>query len=704
MHRVADRLRSRIVTPLGAEKKLDKGVLGGYFRQSTGRRIYTYEEGERLKRKAKSLIFSSLTLICGLLFASQPFSQTVEDCLICHGHESLTKEDSTGKEISLFVDESLFAHSVHQMLTCVGCHVGVEADIHETTPGPVECGVCHADAAELYQGGYHWQKRQEGVADAPACADCHTYHSIRSSDDPEADTYPGNQPKMCGRCHGLEKNVCRKSYPACPSPVELYMESVHGRGLAEGNLGMPVCSDCHRSHDLKPSIDPTSLSHRSNVASLCAQCHPDVEEEWSRDVHGSAIKKGNPDAPVCTNCHTAHAIRPSSDQTSSTFIANLSKYTCTYCHSWERLYQKYGYVTRRITPYTDMYHGVRARSGDTSTAGCVSCHNSHNVRPQDDPLSSVNEANLPQTCGKCHQGAGPNYVKGSIHIDYTDKKDIGVWWIRRIYLLLIIMVIGGMLAHNGVIMIRFARERYREAKSGRVIRWTGTEVMWHFLLILSFTTLIITGFAFRFPDAWWSSWMTHSPAAFAARGVAHRAAALLFIGLFVYGLLLSSSTRRGWQQIKAKFPVLSDSTNVVENVLYSVGLSSKRPQFDRYDYTEKAEYWALMWGGFVMIITGFPLWFETFFLGFIPKWLLDVAKAIHYYEAWLATLAILVWHFFFMFIHPENYPINFSVLTGTMTEEAYMERHPLDYERMIARGELAGEESEQSSDDMGESS
>jgi cytochrome b subunit of formate dehydrogenase len=171
-------------------------------------------------------------------------------------------------------------------------------------------------------------------------------------------------------------------------------------------------------------------------------------------------------------------------------------------------------------------------------------------------------------------------------------------------------------------------------------------------------------------------------------------AGVLMLGLFVYSVLRSVGTKRGWQQIKAKFPVLADSTQVVQNILYSVGLSSEHPEFDRYDYSEKAEYWALMWGGFVMILTGGILWFETFFLAFIPRWLFDVAKAIHYYEAWLATLAILVWHFFFMFIHPENYPINFTVATGRMTEEEYMERHPADYERMIARGELTDEGSE----------
>ncbi|KPL02036.1 MAG: hypothetical protein AMJ73_09335 [candidate division Zixibacteria bacterium SM1_73] len=624
-------------------------------------------------------------------FSRFAFAQTNQDCLMCHGDESLTKEDSLGKEISLYVDEAIFKKSIHHDLSCVACHVGVEAEFHMTKPEMVNCGECHADALDLYIKGFHGQKYLEGVEDAPSCQDCHDYHNIRSVDDPEADTYRANQPKMCARCHADVRLVGKYQIPV-PAPYKAYMGSVHGKALAEENLGAAVCSDCHRSHDLRPASDPTSYVYRTNIPSTCGQCHFSEEEEYSEDTHGRGVQRGVTEAPVCTDCHNDHAIKSSADKTSPTFPANISKVTCNRCHSSERIIEKYGLVSQRVTTYLDTYHGVGSRAGDTTTASCVSCHTSHNIRGEDDSQSSIHKANLPQTCGKCHKGAGPNYAKGSIHIVPTSKKDIGVYWVRIIYLSLIIVTIGGMVAHNGVVMVRYAIARYREAKTGKVIRWTTAEVLWHFLLFVSFVTLIITGFAFRFPDSWWSSWLTHSPTAFAARGVAHRVAGMILIGLFFFSVFRSVFTKRGWEQIKAKFPDPSDVRNVTQNLLYSFGLSSTPPQFGRYDYTEKAEFWALMWGGFVMMITGIPLWFETFFLGFMPKWLLDVAKEIHYYEAWLATLAILVWHFFYMFIHPESYPMNFTVLTGRMTEEAYMERHPLDYENIIARGEIAEEE------------
>lgn len=643
--------------------------------------------------KKRLLTFLTPTLLLIFLVSPKALAQSVDDCMMCHSDESLTKEDSTGKEISLLVDQSAFEQSVHGMFSCMDCHQDIEADIHETTPELVNCGMCHAEENELYRAGYHGQRRLEGDADAPTCGDCHGYHDIRGVDDPEDDAYRGNQPRICAQCH-TQVRLVSKYHIAAPTPYEVYVQSVHGKALEDGNLEAAVCYDCHGSHDLRPAFDPASYVYRTNVPSMCGGCHPSEEEEYSQDVHGSAVKGGVADAPVCTDCHSTHAINSSSDETSSTFPANISKFTCVHCHSRESVLERYGYVTQRVSANLDMYHGVRSRAGDIEAASCVSCHTSHNIRSEEDPLSSTHKANRPQTCGKCHEGAGVHYAEGSIHIVPTSKKDIGVWWVRRIYLTLIVVTIGGMLLHNAVIMIRYARERYREAKSGRVIRWTSTEVLWHFLLFISFVTLIITGFAFRFPDAWWSSWMTHSATAFEARGVAHRVAGVVFIGLFVFALLRSGFTRHGRRQILAKLPAPSDVKSLIQNILYSLGLSSKHPEFDRYDYTEKAEYWALMWGGFVMIITGFPLWFETFFLGFMPKWLLDISKAIHYYEAMLATLAIVVWHFFYMFLHPENYPINFTALTGTMTEEEYMEKHPLDYERMIARGEVIGEEPE----------
>jgi cytochrome b subunit of formate dehydrogenase len=109
-----------------------------------------------------------------------------------------------------------------------------------------------------------------------------------------------------------------------------------------------------------------------------------------------------------------------------------------------------------------------------------------------------------------------------------------------------------------------------------------------------------------------------------------------------------------------------------------LGLSNNHPAFDRFSYIEKVEYWALVWGSVIMTVTGFALWFENFSLGYIPKWGLDVATTIHYYEAWLAMLAILIWHFYWVIFNPKVYPMSLVWLTGKMSEEMMAEEHPLE--------------------------
>jgi len=113
-----------------------------------------------------------------------------------------------------------------------------------------------------------------------------------------------------------------------------------------------------------------------------------------------------------------------------------------------------------------------------------------------------------------------------------------------------------------------------------------------------------------------------------------------------------------------------------------LGLSKNFPKFARFSYIEKFEYLAIIWGTVVMIGTGIMMWFEEFFMKFIPKWGVDVADIVHYYEAILATLAIIVWHFYHVHIKPGAVHTNLSWLTGRLSEEEMEEEHPLELEKI----------------------
>jgi cytochrome b subunit of formate dehydrogenase len=123
---------------------------------------------------------------------------------------------------------------------------------------------------------------------------------------------------------------------------------------------------------------------------------------------------------------------------------------------------------------------------------------------------------------------------------------------------------------------------------------------------------------------------------------------------------------------------------------YYLGLSDQKPTFGRFSYAEKAEYWALVWGTALMGVTGIMLWAKVWVGNLLARWTVDVATAIHYYEAILATLAIVIWHFYQVFFDPDVYPMNGAWLDGKMPVDLYREEHGLDTES-LAEAEAATE-------------
>ncbi len=642
----------------------------------------------------KSYRKSILILITFLLVCSPALAQTDEECLDCHGEKDLTTTDESGKEISLWVDYAHLQGSVHGGFDCVTCHSGVLAEPHETKPEKVECGMCHDMAVESYFSGVHGKRYQQKFRSAPWCIHCHGSHNIIAVDDPESKAYRGNLPELCGKCHSKASPVSGLSEDDL-GPTELYKRSVHWKLVEQGMVDILVCSDCHHSHQTRSSLDPESPSHRSKIPELCSDCHPDAYEEYKEDVHGKAVETGILSAPVCTDCHGAHSIQSSSEPTSLTYSPNITRVTCSRCHSEERAGESYGVAIQRRTSYTDLYHGVVSRAGDPDAASCADCHGNHNIFSSSDPKATTHKANLPQTCGKCHSNAGENFIKGSLHLKPRTRKDIGVWIIRRIYLIIIPLIIGGMLLHNLVMMLKYVVQRFKESSVDAIVRFTRNEILQHLVLFVTFTTLSYTGLALRFPDWWIFSWMTNSEGGMAFRGLVHRIAGVLFIAVCIYHLIYILFTKRGKEQLNKIFPLPEDIILLFKNIAYHLGLTRQHPDFDRYDYAEKAEFWALVWGAVVMIVTGLPLWFEDFFLGFIPIWLLDVFKSIHFYEAVLATTAIIVWHFFFVIFHPETYPVNFSMLTGRVSEDDLQEKHPKEFAKLMMESEVSDQEEEE---------
>jgi len=152
------------------------------------------------------------------------------------------------------------------------------------------------------------------------------------------------------------------------------------------------------------------------------------------------------------------------------------------------------------------------------------------------------------------------------------------------------------------------------------------------------------------------------------RGLVHRIAGVVLIAAGFYHLIYLFLTETGWKELRAMLPKFRDAREAIETVGYNLGYRRELPLYRKFNYAEKVEYWALVWGTAVMGITGVLLWAHNFVLEYLSKVWLDIATAIHYYEAILATLAIVIWHFYAVIFDPEVYPLKWTLINGRAPE------------------------------------
>lgn len=222
-----------------------------------------------------------------------------------------------------------------------------------------------------------------------------------------------------------------------------------------------------------------------------------------------------------------------------------------------------------------------------------------------------------------------------------------------------------------------ANEKYPQI----YLRWTRAERLQHWVLAASFLTLVVTGFALKYPDSWWV-WPFDVTGWIDLRGTLHRIAATCYLLLAGYHIGYLSFTRRGRAQFRALMIRLQDLADMKMQILHNLGKPVPVPRYGHFTYWEKLEYWALVWGTFIMALTGLILWFESISLKIFPLWILDVSTVIHFYEAVLASLAILVWHFYFVIFNPNVYPINWSMFNGLITKKEMEEEHAGELEEI----------------------
>jgi formate dehydrogenase gamma subunit len=604
-----------------------------------------------------------------------------DECLECHADI-----DEVGEQ-RLVVKADFFKAGPHEDNACIDCHTaaGEVEDIYDHGPlGRASCSDdCHGDQKEEIASSAHSIRRFKDKQ--PDCYSCHAgpsaggdakaaAHGLRRHTDPASPAHRLKQPETCAQCHQREI-------------IDNYLQSTHGQLLTSGSSRGPTCSQCHSPHRVvlaDINRNPQFKLELTRNACGSGDCHPVQMAEYAPSIHGKTLLEDNVyESASCADCHYSHRILPPDDPKSTVYPTNVVG-DCAGCHSDSKLIRRFNLPSNVVGTFKESYHGRASNLGEVLAANCSSCHENHAIYTAADERSSVYPANLAKTCGHCHPGANENFILGRIHTGPEDEENYWPWLIANFYTWLIVLLIGGMVIHNIFDFTRKMINRNRQHKNEpHVVRMTRLERILHLTLLTSFILLAYSGFALVFPDAWWVAPLNLISNTEEFRSVLHRVCGVILTFVAVHHLWFLFFNKRGREQRRRFMPRLRDVRDFKDNILFFVGRRKQRPNFPRFSYIEKAEYWALVWGTAVMVLTGFILWFQEIAMMFIPLWLWEVFNVIHFYEAILAVLAIVVWHFYYVFINPDEAPMALTWLTGRMTLKELAKVHPEEYEEVM---------------------
>lgn len=560
---------------------------------------------------------------------------------------------------------------VHAPLACSDCHSDVDLETHPGEPvelsSAVVCAGCHDAAAEM----------EQSIHAVLGCGDCHgAAHEVLPAADPGSPVSAAAQMRTCGGCHDSDE------------VLEAFLGSVHARALLRSGLtdAAPSCSDCHGSHLILPDDVPESRVSWTGVPDTCGACHQGILGEWAEDsAHGTAWAAGDTEAPVCTTCHRSHEIvQPAEAGRRLAFPVDCGgcheEELGTYRDSFHGQATDLGFLTAATcadchTPHANL-PAADPRSSvhpDNLQATCGACHGEVSAAfasfdPHSDPTSRERNAIVYWIWF---------FMTGLLIGVFAFFTLHALLWMQR-------AIVGSL---RGELAFGHAQEGpwVRRFRTSHV--WTHATVIVTFLLLAA-TGLPLkfhdAGWARSIAELFGglgTTRLVHRVAAVATFGyflfhIAHLARRALVRR--ETGLLF------GWRSM---VPRGKDFADLLANLRWFLYLG-KQPRFDRWTYWEKFDYFAVFWGVAIIGLSGLVLWFPELFTAVFPGWFLNAAHVVHSDEALLATGFIFIFHFFHTHLRPESFPLDPVIFTGRMPLARLQEERPLEYERLVREGKL----------------
>jgi len=615
-----------------------------------------------------------------------------KDCLTCHSQPDLTMTRD-GDRVSLYIDEQLFNDSVHAGTACAQCHTDVTVSQEracETVQSEVDCSICHAEQVTEYQDSTHGTLHAQSDPDAPSCQDCHAKHATLDKDLPASPTYPRNVPTLCGQCHRIGEQAATRIEAEVDDIVGSYEDSVHGRALIESGLIVAAtCADCHGAHSELPPEDPRALVNPQNIAGTCGVCHHGIEEEFRTSIHWTDDPDVEEEHPTCEDCHASHTISRIDKPGFRTLVMNQ----CGRCH------------TEQAETFFDTFHGKVSRLGGEGVAKCYDCHGTHDILPPIDPVSRLSRENVVETCGQCHEGSHRRFAGYLTHATHHDRDRYPyLFWSFWGMTALLVGTLSFALLHTlaWVVRLLLSRDEWQMHKAlarnntKKVYRrFTLLQRSLHIVMMLSFFTLALTGMALKFSYMSWAQTASRFLGGFDSMGFQHRFGAIMLSIVaavhFWDVIRRKRAKRQTWLQLIAGPDSIifnrRDLTEFIQSIKWFFGLGS-RPNYGRYTYWEKFDYFAVAWGVAIIGTTGLVLWFPEFFTYIVPGWAVNVATIIHSDEALLAVGFIFTIHFFNTHFRPDKFPMDPVIFTGLVPLDELKYDKPGEYEAMLESGEL----------------